>query len=139
MASVYNRGKFLLGNGLNLATADLRVVLVTSGYVFNADHNFLSDVIASELAGGNYVRKSLASKTWTENDAADRADFDAADTVWISLLALAGTPAAAIIFRFVTVDADSDLLCFNDLSPVTPPSGGDYTVAWDALGILSGT
>lgn len=137
---VYNRAKLLLGQALldfGASGSDLRVMLVTSAYTHNLDHDFVSDANAAELSGGNYVRKTLASKTWTLDDAGDQATFDAADATWSALLPGAGTPTMAIVFKFVTSDADSPLVAAHDLSPVTAPNGGDYTVAWDAAGILS--
>lgn len=134
----YTRGLHLLGQGaLNLATADLRCLLVTSSYSPDVDHDFVSDVVAAELSGGNYVRKTLASKTWTAVDAADEVQADAADLLWSGLQAVAGTPTHAIVFLQVTNDADSPLVAALTLSPVTAPNGGDYTVALDALGYLA--
>lgn len=137
MASVvYNRGKLLMLNGgVDFDTDDIRVLLVTSTYAVNADHDFVSD-ITNELSGGNYVRKALAGEVVTLDDANDRAFFDATDPVWTALQAAAGTPAAMVVFKFVTNDADSPLLAYCELTAPPVPNGGDYTININAGGLL---
>jgi hypothetical protein len=134
MALVYNRGKALLMNGgLDLDTQDIRVLLTSSAYTPNADHNFVSE-ITNELSGTNYARVALTGEVVTEDDANDRAVFDAADVTWTAINA--GTPARAVIYRFVTTDADSPLICCLDITPATATNGGDYTLQFSANGIL---
>lgn len=131
---VYNRGKALLLNGgLDLDTQDIRVLLVSASYTFNPDHNFVAD-ITNELSGTGYVRKELANETVTEDDTNDRAVFDADDVVWTG--ADFGSPAMFIVYRQVTNDADSPLICCGDISPVVATNGGDFTLAFSANGIL---
>ena len=130
---VYNKGKYLLmTGGMNLATGDIRCLLTTSAYTFDADHNFVSD-ITNECSGTGYVRKALA-ETVTEDDASDYAWFDATDVVWTG--ADFGTPARAIIYLHNAADASAALLACVDLTPAIPTNTGDYTVAWAATGIL---
>lgn len=136
MASlVTNRGKVILvTNGW--AGTSYRVALVTASYTPSADHNFVAD-LTNELSGGNYARQTLASLTVTENDTDDRAQLDAADTVFSSLQLAAGTPRYAVVYRNVTNDADSPIIAAIDLGdPPTAPTGADFTVAWDATGII---
>lgn len=137
MASVvYNKGKQLMMNGgVDFDTDDIRVLLVTSSYVVNPDHDFVDD-ITNELSGGNYVRKALASESVTLDNTNDRAYFDAADVVWTALGAAAGNPVAAVVYRFVSTDADSPLLAYVELTTPPAPNGGDYTIAWNAGGLL---
>lgn len=135
--NAYNRSGFLLGSAqldFGPSGSDLRVMLATTSYVPDLDHDFVSSVVAAELSGGNYVRKALASKTWTLSDAADASIFTAANVVWSALLLAAGTPRYAVVFKQVTNDADSPLVSVAEL-PATPPTGSDYTVQWDASGI----
>ena len=89
MASqVYNRGKYLILSG---AMSDwdagtdsaYQVLLVKSGFAFNADHNTVSEISANESTDSAYARKNLpaSSRGWTEDDTNDRADLDYAGTV----------------------------------------------------------
>lgn len=129
----YNLGKTeTLKGTIDLVNHDIRVMLVTSAYTPNPDSDFVSSV-TNEIAGANYVRKVLASKTVTELDASDVAAFDAADVVWTAL----GTssPARAVVFKFITSDAASILLACIDLTSPPVANGGDYTVAWHANGL----
>lgn len=136
MASVvYNRAKFLMMNGgVDLDTDDIRCALVTSSYTVNADHDFVAD-LTNELSGGNYVRKAFAGESVSLDDTNDRAFFDATDPIWTALGAAAGTPAALVVFKQVTNDADSPLLFYCELTTPPTPNGGDYTVVLNAGGI----
>ena len=137
----YNKGKFSVMNGsVALLTDTIKVMLVNSSASFNADHNFVSDISANELSGTGYVggfngsgRKTLAGKTITEDDANDRAEFDANDVSWLAISA--GTAAAAVLIKEVTSDADSLLIAYLDFSDLVT-NGGDMTLQWDAEGIL---
>lgn len=142
MASAwYNKGKAqVLNGGIDLLTDTIKVMLVDDTYVFAATHNFVSDVSADELSGTGYTggfagagRKTLASKTITEDDANGRAEFDAADVVWTGLSA--GTVGGAILIKEITNDAASLLIAFLDCVD-TGSTGSDFTVQWDAEGIL---
>ncbi len=143
MASAwFNRGKQqILSGGTNLLTDTIKVMLVTSSYTFDADHNFVSEVSANEPAVSGYTggfagagRKTLANKSVTEDDTSDLAFFDADDLTW-SALATGATIGGAILIKEVTNDAASHLLIFMDLAD-TPTNGGDITIAWNASGII---
>ncbi len=111
MASlVYNTAKKEIMDGtIDLGVDVIKVMLVTSSYVANADHLFVdeagaNDPIDHELTGTGYVagfagagRKTLASKTFTADLANDRAEFDVADVVWTAITA--GTAAAFIVYK----------------------------------------
>jgi hypothetical protein len=131
-SAVYNNAKELFANGgLDWNTDDMRCLLVTSSYSPNIDtHVFVSDV-TNELSGGGYVRKTLTGETVTQNNTDDRADLSADNVTWTALGAAAGTPAKAIIFKFVSVDGDSPIVGHVDLTSPPTPNGGDYTVKWN--------
>lgn len=141
-SAVYNKGKYqILSGSTDLLNDTIKVMLVDSDYSFDADHNFVSQVSSDELSVSGYTggfngagRKTLASKTVTEDDTNDRAYFDAADLTWTSL-ATGATIGGAILIKEVTNDTDSVLLAFIDLTN-TPTNGGDVTVAWNADGII---
>lgn len=131
-SSVYNRGKKMLGNGDTIwGTQVIGVILVASGYTPDVDHNFVSD-LTNELSGGNYSRKTLASKGITENDTADRFEYEAAAVTWTALEAAAGSPTKAVIYDNTNgTDATRDLICWIELQTPPVPNGGDYVVQWD--------
>lgn len=126
--------KFIDGT-LNWASADLRLLLVDAGYTFDKDHDFVDDVVADELSGTGYVRKTLAGEATSLDNVNDRAEGDADDVSWTGINA--GTAKAAIIYVQVTNDADSYLVCYIDTGgfPITT-NGGDLTVQFNAEGVI---
>lgn len=137
----YNKGKASILNGaVDLLADTIKVILVNNTYVFDADHNFVSQVSSTELSGTGYAagfagsgRKTLAGKAVNEVDASDYAAFDANDVTWVAINA--GTAAGVILVKEVTVDGDSLLIAHISFSSVVT-NGGDLTLQWDANGIL---
>ena len=144
MANVYNRGKLVMTDGTlgvdgwTTGGADVGVLLVAAGYTYDADHNFVSD-ITNELSGGGYARQTgLTGRTATEDDANDRVSYDAANVVFPSLDIAAGQPVAAIVYNNTPgTDATRQLIARVVLNTPPTPNGGDYTVIWDAAGVLT--
>lgn len=138
---IYNRGKFILAQ-INASAAALQVMLVSTGYVANQDHNFVNSNTSSgangepkvyEISVGGYSRQSLASLAVFEDDANDFAGLDAADATFAALSAGA-TIGGAVLYRYsssggTTGDSGQDLISFYDLTD-TPTNGGDITVQW---------
>src|SRR3990167_2533940 len=127
---VTNRFKFEAFTGdANLDAADLRVLLLKSSAP-TPDTNFVSDFTPAtkKLAVASYTRKTLAGETVTEDDTNDFAYLDATDPVW-SVLESGETITWAILFRFVTVDADSPVYAGYDVTD-TPTNGGQITLTF---------
>ena len=138
---VYNRGKFLVAN-INTTAAALQLMLVSTGYVADQDHNFVNANTSSGSAGepkvyeisvGGYSRQSLAGLATFEDDANDFAGLDAND-VTFAALAAGATIGGAVLYRYsssggTTADSGQDLLAFYDLAD-TPTNGGDITIQW---------
>lgn len=127
MASAhYNLGlqKYLAGSIASL-TDTIKVRLVrTSAYTFSQAHEF-----ASSLPAAIATDVTLGTKS-TNGGGSDPGCFDAADAVFTAVGAGAAIDAL-VIFKFVTVDADSPLIAYIDGFSVTP-NGGDITVQWAA-------
>ena len=147
-ALIYNRAKKeLLDGTLDLVNNTIKVMLVTSSYVANVDHDFVdeagaNDPIDHELSGTGYAagfagsgRKTLASKAFSQDNTGDRGEFDAANLTWTGIDA--GTAAAAIVYKHNTADTDSILIAYIDSGgfPITTNSG-DLTLTWNADGIV---
>lgn len=140
MASYWtNKGKKEIVDR-DATAADLRLLLVNTPPASAgaaADLNFVADVSANELSGTGYARKTLATKTITEDDTNDRAVFDCDDpSVYTALNA--GTIAGAWVFRQVTNDADSALWMFLDCTDLVT-NGGDVTVTINSAGLSTVT
>jgi hypothetical protein len=130
---VYNRGKFLAATaGVNLSTADLRVLLVKDTYTFDNNHNFVADVVAGslEISAAGYARVALTTKTATEDDTNDFAYLDADDTPFAAMAA-GQTVGGAVLFIHTGSDATAQVLSFYDFVDA-PTNGGTMTVVWAA-------
>lgn len=138
---VYNRGKFVVGQ-INTSAATLQLMLVSTGYVADQDHNFVNSNTSSgangepkvyEISVGGYSRQTLASLALFEDDSNDFAGLDASDVTFSALVAGA-TIGGAVLYRYsssggTTGDSGQDLIAFYDLTD-TPTNGGDITVQW---------
>lgn len=136
---VYNRGKYVAAGFPLAATSEvISVMLVTTGYVENLDHNLVDDGTTSdprsyEISVGGYARQNLANKVRFEDDTNDFAGLDA-DNVTFSALAAGATIGAAVIYRYstsggTTSDTGQELLA-NYTVTATPTNGGDITIQW---------
>jgi hypothetical protein len=134
---VYNIALKKLADGLlNFGTADIRVLFVKSGYVFNPDHDFVADLVpaSNELTVAGYARQALGTQTTAVDDANDRATADAADPDFGALTA-GETIDAAVYFVQVTNDADSWLLGYVDTGGFPlPTNGGNVKIQHGANG-----
>lgn len=122
----------LLQAGVNLASGDVKVVLVDSAdYTYSATHEFLSDVPAPSRVA---TSANLGSKTFVGGV------FDAADTAFALV---AGDPSEALILYLDTGTAStSRLLAYVDTvaggaALTVTPNGGDINVTWPAGGIFA--
>jgi hypothetical protein len=133
----------LLRGGHNLTTADMRILLAMTNTTFDTeqDDEFVGDTTtADEYDGAAYVRKALAGEAVTDDAPNDRGEFDANDVQWVALGAGTRQAAGIVLFRFVTVDADSPLAAWIDSGGFPfSGNGGNVDVAWNAEGILQAT
>jgi hypothetical protein len=134
-ASNYFKLKGMTG-AVDLLNHDIRMALVGSTFNGTANAEFVGSIgTLGELSGTGYVRKVLASKTFTVDTGNNRAEFDCADVVWTGINA--GTAIGYILYRHVTNDADSPFIGFVDTGgfPLTT-NGGDLTVQVNAEGLI---
>lgn len=128
---VYNTFKGKDGNdfaaGLDSA---YKVMLLTGTYTPDPDHLHpnATGLAANEITGGSYARQNLASRTRTVNNTTDKVEH-AANNPTFSALAASSAPRWAIVYRVVTDDTDSQLVCCIDLGAGLSVSG-DFTVKW---------
>lgn len=127
---------------INLVSDTIKIMLLLSSYTVAPEHDFVADIAASEVTVSGYTggfggagRKTLASKTVVLNDTSDAGVFDAADpSAWT--LAAGETIGGAAIFKELTDDASSPLICYLAFTN-TPTNGGTVTVSYNAAGILT--
>ena len=142
MASqVYNAAKKgLLDGSIDLDTDDIRAILVmanTTGDTENDTKVYVGDLTTlDEHDGANYVRKALANEAVNKDDANDRAEFSADDVTWSSLGAGTRNCVGLILYKHVTNDADSPLIAYVEFASPVTNDGSNFTVQWNAEGIL---
>lgn len=119
----------------DISASTVAVMLVTSSYVADADHQYASTPAAYELSGTGYTRKTLSSKTVSVDDTNNRCVIDAGDVTWTGIDA--GSAAGVVGFISTGNDATSPLLFYiNDGGLPVTTNGGDLIVQWNASGIF---
>ncbi len=131
--ALYNEFKEELFKGsIDLANDTIKIILVT-GYTPNIDsHNTYADVSSYEVSGDGYTSggATIGSPGVTKDTANDRAVFDGADVSWTGLDA--GTPSHAIAYDDTAADT---LIGYWEVT--TPTNGGNYTLQFNATGIVA--
>lgn len=134
MANMYNTGiQDLMDGTIQWGTSDMRCILLTSSYTFDADHDFVDDVSTWEITQGG--RAGLDGETTVLDLANDEVSADATDETYSALTA-GDTPSQIVIYKFNASDAAAELLCRCALTTPPAPNGGDYTIVWDAEGVF---
>ena len=130
MAVTSNIFKKKLADGdVDLATADIRSLLIDDSITPDPDDDFVADIVAAEIAGTGYARKTLASETVTRDDTNNLTKVTASDRVWAG--ADFGSPEYEVFYVHVTNDADSWIIGYSLIrdsadNPITT-NGGDLT------------
>lgn len=134
---IYNSFKADLLNGnIDFASDTIKVALVTSSYTPNQDtHDFFND-ITNEVTGTGYTAggATLGTKSVTQDDTDNEGVFDAADTTWSSSTI---TARGAVVYKDTGVDSTSNLICYFDFGSDQSSSSGDFTIQWNAEGIIN--
>lgn len=132
-----NVAKALFNKEIDWDSDDIKVMLLSSSYTPNQDtHDYLDDVSTYQVTGTGYTAggASLTSKTVTYDAANNVLVLDAADVTWASSTITAryavvydNTPATA---------ATKPLITYVDLVSDQASNNGNFTIEWDASGIL---
>jgi len=133
-------GQFLakaLNKEVDWDSDTIKVALLTSSYTPNQDtHDYFDDVSTYEVSGTGYTAggQTLGSKTVTYDSANNVIVLDAADTTWSS---------STITARYAVVYDDSGataaskaLIGYVDFSSDQSSTNGNFTITWDATGIV---
>ena len=135
----------LYGNAIKAAfnkeidwdTDTIKVALLSSAYTPNQDtHDYFDDVVANEVTGTGYTAggATLASKTSTYDAASNVTVLDAADVVWANSTL---TARYAVIYDDSgATNAQKALIGYVDFGSDQSSTNGNFTVTWDATGIV---
>jgi hypothetical protein len=133
-------GQFLsqaLNKEIDWDTDTIKVALLTNAYTPDQDvHNYLDDVVANEVSGTGYTAggNTLANKTNSYNSATNVITLDADDTTWSSSTI---TARYAVIYDATpATNATKPLIGYVDFGSDQSSSNGNFTITWDATGIV---
>jgi hypothetical protein len=132
-------GNFLLkalNKEVDYDTDTIKVALLTSSYTPDQDaHDYLNDVSTYEVSGTGYTAggNTLASKTATYDSATNVIILDAADTTWASSTI---TARYAVIYDSTGTASTSALIGYVDFGSDQASTNGNFTITWDATGIV---
>lgn len=123
----------LLLKAIDMDSDTFKVVLL-NGYSITPDGNLGYADLTGEISASGYTAggATLGSLAVAQDDANNRASWDAADVTWTSL-ATATITAAAIYDDTVTTPVADPIVCFIEIA--TNSNGGNYTLQWNANGI----
>lgn len=135
---IYNSFKAKIMDGsIDLDTDVIRVALVTSAYTVDQDaHEDYAD-ITNEVANGNgYTTEgeALANKAVSIDDTDNEGVFDADDVTWAASTI---TARGAIVYKDSGVAGTSWFICYLDFGSNQSSSSGNFTIQWNAEGILN--
>lgn len=134
---IYNSFKAnIMNGGIDLDTDTIKVMLVTSAYTPNQDtHEDRADV-TNEVSGTGYTAggATLASKTVTKDTTDNEGVFDGADVTWSTATI---TARGAVIYKSTGVAANDLLICYLDFGSDQSSSAADFTIAWNAEGLIN--
>lgn len=113
---IYNRG---LDELSVWTTGTFKFLLLKgTGYTANRDNDYVSDLTpaSNEVSSAGYSRQTAGTPTRTIDDTLDRITYDCTDPSF-GTVTTGQTVTGMVLYRFVTVDADSPLVAYFDLSP----------------------
>ena len=133
MASgIYNRYKAnLMNKEVDMEADTIKVALLNNSHTFTATNNTWSDVSANEVSGTGYSAggEALANKAVTQ---AATTKFDADDTTWST-----GTFSAYHAVIYDDTMTNDDLIASIDFGGEQQVTAADFTIAWNASGIIT--
>lgn len=137
-AKIY--GGFLLSlanKEIDLDTDVLKVMLTTSAYVPDQDTHRYKSSVTNEITGTGYTATgaTLGTVTVGYTGATNVLKFDAADTVWAASTI---TARYAVIYDSTpATDATRPLIAYIDFGADVSSTAADFTIVWDANGIVT--
>jgi hypothetical protein len=123
---------------MDLNADDMRLILVMTNTTADTDVDAdnTGTYTLDEMDGTNYARQALANEAVNVDDTNDRAEFDADDVTINSLGNGTRQMQGYLIHEFITNDAASFPLVWNDFSTTINPGGSNFTIQWNAEGIV---
>ena len=129
--------KYIMNGSIDLDTDTIKVALVTSAYTPDQDaHDFFNDV-TNEVVGTGYTAggATLANKAVTQDNTDNEGVFDADDVTWSTSTI---TARGAVLYKSRGgLSSADELIAYLDFGSDKVSTNGDFTIAWNAEGILN--
>lgn len=133
-------GQFLqqaLNKEVDWDSDTIKVALLSNSYTPDQDaHNYFDDVSSYEVTGTGYTTggATLSNKTNTYNSATNVIVLDADDVTWSSSTI---TARYAVVYDATpATSATKPLIGYVDFGSDQSSSNGNFTITWDATGIV---
>ncbi len=128
--------KKIMDGSIDLDTDTIKVMLVTSSYTPDQDVHDFKDDITNEVSGTGYTAggTALANKAVTADNTDNEGVFDADDVTWASSTI---TARGAVIYKDTGTPSTSPIICYIDFGSDKSSSAGNFTISWNAEGILN--
>jgi hypothetical protein len=134
-------GQFLsqaLNKEIDWDTDTIKVALLTNSYTPDQDaHNYFDDVSTNEVSGATGYTSggiTLSNKTNSYNSSTNVITLDADDVTWSSSTI---TARYAVIYdASPATNATKPLIGYVDFGSDQSSSNGNFTITWDATGIV---
>ena len=126
-----------MNGNIDLDTDTINVMLVTSSYTPNQDTHDYRDDVTNEVSGTGYVAggAALAGKAVTQDDTDNEGVFDATDLTWSTSTI---TARGAVLYKARGGASSADeLIAYIDFGEDKVSSAGNFTIQWNAEGILN--
>lgn len=122
---------------IDLDSDTIKLALLTSSYTPNQDtHDYFDDVVGNEVTGTGYTAggATLSTKSVTYDSASNTLIFDADDVTWSSSTI---TARYAVLYDATPgTNATRPLIGYVDFTSDQSSTSGNFTVTWDATGIV---
>lgn len=134
---IYNAfKKNIMNGGIDLDTNTIKVMLVTLSYTPDQDtHEDRADV-TNEVSGTGYSAggATLANTAVTQDNTDNEGVFDADDVTWSSSSI---TARGAVLYKSTGTASTDLLICYLDFGSDKTSSSGNFTIQWNAEGIVN--
>ncbi len=135
---IYNSFKRdIMKGSIDLDTDTIKIMLVTSSYTPDQDAHTKRSDVTNEVTGTGYTTggTTILNPTVTVDNTDNEGVFDGDDPVWTTSTI---TARGAVIYKSRGGASSADeLICYKDFGSDKSSSAGNFTVVFDAEGILN--
>ena len=120
---------------IDFSSDTIKVALLSSSYTPNFDTHENFDDLTNEVSGTGYTAggKEITTKSFSQDNANDKAVFDGDDVSWTGSTI---TARYAVIYKDTGTPSTSPLIELLDFEADEESDSGTFKIEWNADGIL---